>query len=234
MQPDTVLALHRFLQRTALELYRTKSVRRGDDERDLQDRIGLGSPKYNSPEVDRGAAGPKRRGVLRSHMAKRLVPRPAFSSGQTFAEFMMVVLPTLGLIFGVVSFAMTIYTYSFLSNAARDDVLYAIVHGAKSTSPVSSDDIQTFVRGEAKGINPSSISVTSCWNPQAPPNQCQTPTGNNAPAKVFGSSVAADSHPFYPFASVTLPLSTSPHILTTPQLTPPPSIFRPPNRLPSR
>ncbi len=124
-------------------------------------------------------------------MAKRLVPRPAFSSGQTFAEFMMVVLPTLGLIFGVVSFAMTIYTYSFLSNAARDAVRYAIVHGSKSTSPVSSDDIQTFVRGEAKGINPSSITVTSCWNPQAPPNQCQSPTGNNAPGKVVSVSVAS-------------------------------------------
>jgi len=142
-------------------------------------------------------------------MAKRLVPRPAFSSGQTFAEFMMVVLPTLGLIFGVVSFAMTIYTYSFLSNAARDAVRYAIVHGSKSTSPVSSDDIQTFVRGEAKGINPSSISVTSCWNPQAPPNQCQSPTGNNAPGKVVSVSVAYSYHPFYPFNSVTLPLSSS-------------------------
>ena len=88
-------------------------------------------------------------------MAKRLVPRPAFSSGQTFAEFMMVVLPTLGLIFGVVSFAMTIYTYSFLSNAARDAVRYAIVHGSKSTSPVSSDDIQTFVGAKPRASIPA-------------------------------------------------------------------------------
>jgi Flp pilus assembly protein TadG len=104
-------------------------------------------------------------------MAKRSAPRSAFSSGQTFAEFMMVVLPTIGLIFGIVSFAMTVYTYSFLSNAARDAVRYAIVHGSKSTSPASSDDIQTFVRNEAKGINPSSITVTSCWNPTNVPAQ---------------------------------------------------------------
>jgi len=132
-----------------------------------------------------------------------------WSRGQTYAEFMMVVLPTVSLIFGIFSFAMTVYTYSFLSNAARDAVRYAIVHGSKSSSPASSDDIQTFVRGEAKGINPGSITVTSCWNPQAPPNQCPGPTGNNAPGKVVSVSVAYSYHPFYPFASVTLPLSSS-------------------------
>jgi Flp pilus assembly protein TadG len=132
-----------------------------------------------------------------------------WSRGQTYAEFMMVVLPTLSLIFGVVSFGMIIYTYSFLSNAARDAVRYAIVHGSKSTSPATSDSIQTFVRSEAKGINPGSITVTSCWNPQAPPNQCQSPTGNNAPGNVVSVSVAYSYHPFYPFNNVTLPLSSS-------------------------
>jgi hypothetical protein len=34
--------------------------------------------------------------------------------GQTYAEFMMVVLPTISLISGIFSFAMIIYTYSFL------------------------------------------------------------------------------------------------------------------------
>ncbi|SRR6266404_1146500 len=132
-----------------------------------------------------------------------------WSRGQTYAEFMMVVLPTVSLIFGIFSFAMTVYTWSFLSNAARDAVRYAIVHGSKSSSPASSDDIQTFVRNEAKGVNPSLITVTSCWNPQAPPNQCPGPTGNNAPGKVVSVSVAYSYHPFYPFASVTLPLSSS-------------------------
>src|SRR5216684_7866027 len=103
-------------------------------------------------------------------MRMRSLLRPGWLGGQTYAEFMMVVLPTLTLMFGIISFGMTIYTYSFLSNAARDAVRYAIVHGSKSTSPASSDDIQTYVRGEAKGVNPSLITVTSCWNPQAPPN----------------------------------------------------------------
>jgi Flp pilus assembly protein TadG len=133
--------------------------------------------------------------------------------GQTYAEFLMVVLPTLLIIFGVISFAMTIYTYSFLSNAARDAVRYAIVHGAKSTSPATSDVIQTFVRNEAQGLSQSSITVSSCWNPQAPPNQCPGPTGNNTPGKVVSVKVSYTFHPLYPFAAVTLPLSSSAQML---------------------
>jgi Flp pilus assembly protein TadG len=131
------------------------------------------------------------------------------SRGQTYAEFMMVVLPMLSLMFGIISFGMVIYTYSFLSNAARDAVRYAIVHGSKSTSPATSDSIRTFVRNEAKGLQRSSITVSSCWNPQAPPNQCPGPTGNNAPGKVVKVQVSYNYHPFYPFNSVTLPLSSS-------------------------
>lgn len=132
-----------------------------------------------------------------------------WSRGQTYAEFLMVVLPTLSLMFGIISFGMVIYTYSFLSNAARDAVRYAIVHGSKSTSPVSSDDIQTYVRNKAQGLKASSITVSSCWNPQAPPNQCPGPSGNNAPGKVVSVQVSYSYHPFYPFNSVTLPLSSS-------------------------
>jgi len=139
--------------------------------------------------------------------------KPVFQTrwlrGQTFAEFAIVVLPMLLLFFGIVSFAMTVYTYNFLSNAARDAVRYAIVHGSKSSSPATADDIQTFVRNEAKGLKASSINVTTCWNPQAPPNTCPGPTGNNAPGKVVSVDVSYSLHPFYPFMNVTLPLSSS-------------------------
>src|SRR5260370_39776351 len=141
----------------------------------------------------------------------------------------MVVVPTLVVIFGMISFAMTISSYSFLSNAARDAVRYAIVHGSKSTSPATSDVIQTFVRNKAQGLSPTSITVSSCWNPQAPPNQCPGPTGNNAPGKPVSVTVSYSIHPLDPFAEVTLPLSTSPQILITSHLTPSPS-FRPPHR----
>jgi Flp pilus assembly protein TadG len=145
---------------------------------------------------------------LDSHMKPVSQPR-RWLRGQTFAEFAMVVLPTLLLLFGIVSFAMTVYTYNFISNAARDAVRYAIVHGSKSSSPATADGIQSFVRSEAKGLKASSINVTSCWNPQAPPNNCPGPTGNNAPGKVVSVQVSYNLRPFYPFMNVTLPLSSS-------------------------
>lgn len=129
--------------------------------------------------------------------------------GQTYAEFLMVVLPTLMLMFGIVSFAMTVYTYSFVSNAARDAVRYAIVHGSKSTSPVDSGDLQTFVRHEAQDLNASQINVLACWKPQVGSNTCSGPTGNNAPGDAVSVRVSYSFHPFYPFNSVALPLSSS-------------------------
>jgi Flp pilus assembly protein TadG len=142
---------------------------------------------------------------LDSHM-KPLLHLRRGSRGQTFAEFATVVLPMLLMVFGIISFAMTVYTYNFLSNAARDAVRYAIVHGSKSSSPADADDIQRFVRSEAKGLTASSISVTTCWNPQ---NSCPGPTGNNSPGKVVSVQVSYTVHPFYPFMNVTLPLSSS-------------------------
>src|SRR5579885_1268416 len=128
-------------------------------------------------------------------MRRRAMRR--FLRGQTYAEFMMVVLPTVGILFAIISLAMTVYTYSFVANAAREGVRYAIVHGSRSSSPASSSDIQTYVRNEAQGITPSSISVSTTWNP------------NNSPGSTVNVQVSYSYHPFYPFANVTLPLSSS-------------------------
>jgi len=119
------------------------------------------------------------------------------SRGQSYAEFMVVVLPTLGIMFAIVSLAMTVYTYSFVANAARDGVRYAIVHGSRSSLPASTSDIQNFVRNEAQGITPSAISVSTTWNP------------NNHPGSTVNVQVSYTYHPFYPFVNVSLPLSSS-------------------------
>ena len=127
----------------------------------------------------------------------RTLRRTAGFAGQTYAEFAMVVLPTIVLIFGIISFGMTVYTWSFLSNAARDAVRYAIVHGSKSTSPASASDIQTYVRNEAQGLTASSINVSTTWNP------------DNNPGSVVSVQVSYTFRPFYPFNAVSLPLSSS-------------------------
>jgi hypothetical protein len=60
------------------------------------------------------------------------------------------------------------------------------------------DDIQTYVRNEAQGINnPSALTVQTSWNP------------NNSPGSTVNVQVSYSYHPFYPFNDVTLPLSSS-------------------------
>jgi len=123
--------------------------------------------------------------------------RKAGFSGQTYAEFAMIVLPAITLIFGIISFGMPIDTWSFLSNAARDAVRYAIVHGSKSSSPATTTDIQNYVRNEAHGLTPSAITVSTSWNP------------NNNPGSTVKVQVSYTFRPFYPFNSVSLPLTSS-------------------------
>jgi len=128
--------------------------------------------------------------------------------GQTMAEFVLVALPFLTLVFGIIAFALAVYTYSFVCHAARDAVRYAVVHGANSSSPASATDLQNYVRGEAQGLYANNIDVSSCWNPQS--NTCpDSPAGNNQPGSVVQVKVTYNFQPLYPFLGTTLPLSSS-------------------------
>jgi Flp pilus assembly protein TadG len=135
---------------------------------------------------------------MNSLRVKRTVRnRRKWLRGATFVEFAIVALPMLMLTFGIIAFGMAVYSYSFVSNAARDAVRYAIVHGNASLSPASSSDIQQYVRSEAYGLNSTGLSVATTWAP------------DNKPGSVVKVQVTYSFHPFYPMSSMTLPLSSS-------------------------
>jgi hypothetical protein len=50
-----------------------------------------------------------------------------------------------------------------VAGAAREVVVYAMVHGSASATPASASDIQTVVRGWAIGLDKSSVAVTTTW-----------------------------------------------------------------------
>jgi Flp pilus assembly protein TadG len=97
-------------------------------------------------------------------------------SGTTMVEFALVCTFLLVLIFGIIDFGRALYTYHFLSNAARTGSRWAAVNGGACNSdgscngtapmnngPASQSDVQTYVRGLATGgIDSSSITVTAC------------------------------------------------------------------------
>jgi Flp pilus assembly protein TadG len=130
-----------------------------------------------------------------------------FSAGQSYAEFALVALPCLFLLFGIMAFGYAMYTYSFVSDAARDAVRYAIVHGGDSLNPASQTDIQNFVKNELKGLSTQQLTVSACWNPQN--GTCPGPAGNNAPGKVVAVKVTYNFQPMFGMPDVVLPLSSS-------------------------
>lgn len=123
--------------------------------------------------------------------------RSGWLRGQTYTELAMVALPMLTLLFGIICVSRTVYTYNFLSNVARDAARYAMVHGAKSASPASSDDIQTFVRSRMLGLNSAEVTVLTNWSP------------NNNPGSAVRVQVNYTLHPLFPLADVSLPLTSS-------------------------
>lgn len=119
-----------------------------------------------------------------------------WSSGQATTEFpiaaLAAVLFTIGIVFGGVA----IYSYNFVSQAARDATRYAAVNGSKSLNPVTSSDVQTFVRNEATGLNTNNITVSTTWNP------------DNNPGSTVEVLVKYTFQPFYPISGTTLTMAS--------------------------
>lgn len=110
-------------------------------------------------------------------------------SGSELVEFAMSALMLMGLLVAIIEFALTMYTYHFLSIAAQRGTRFAMVRGdtwskdltddcSTSAPPnftmaydctASSSDIQNYVRSLATaGINPSNVTVNSSWTGATP------------------------------------------------------------------
>jgi Flp pilus assembly protein TadG len=89
--------------------------------------------------------------------------------GQSAAEFALVAVVALTLIFGIIQAGLLIYAYSFVSYAARSAVRYAIVHGTSSSSPATNASVQSYVQSMAVALNTGSLSVATTWSPNENP-----------------------------------------------------------------
>lgn len=131
-----------------------------------------------------------------------------FSRGQGAVEFALVAVPCVTLLLAVISFGYALYTYNFVSGAARNAVRYAIVHGSHSLSPATSTDITNYVKNQLMGLSANQLTVVSCWNSQN--GSCPGPSsGNNDPGKVVSVTVSYSFQPFFPMPNVILPLAST-------------------------
>jgi Flp pilus assembly protein TadG len=90
--------------------------------------------------------------------------------GVSVLEFGLVVLVFYAFVFGVMDFGRALYSYHFVSHAAREATRYAIVHGSESADPATATDIAEYVKSiTPNGIDPKAITVSTTWSPDNTP-----------------------------------------------------------------
>src|SRR4051812_13700590 len=95
-----------------------------------------------------------------------IAPKPSRSErGSAMLEGALCFTVFLMIVFGIVDFGRAVFAYNFVSYAAHDATRYAAVRGSSSTSPVSSTDVTTYVKGEAIALDPAAFTVTTAWSP---------------------------------------------------------------------
>ena len=94
---------------------------------------------------------------------------------QAVAEFALVATPCLALFFGVINFALALYSYDFVCYSAQQAVRYATVHGSTATTVVSKTDVHNYVNALVVGVlKTSSMTVNTTWAPDNKPGSIVT------------------------------------------------------------
>lgn len=143
------------------------------------------------------------------------------SRGQVLAEFALISVAALMIIFGIIDFGRAFYTYHLVSNAARLGTRYAIVRGSTSCTGATPDPLLSYVSGQAPGIDSSKMTVTTvCTNTPGLAHPC---TSTAAPFSGAGCLVTVTvTYPFtfvIPLLSLSNILSHSPGTLLKPAMT---------------
>lgn len=87
--------------------------------------------------------------------------------GQAAVEFALVVVSLVILLISILEMTMFVYTYVALTNAAKEGVRYAVVHGASAASPSGPGSsanvvstVQSFANASLHSLSSDNISVT--------------------------------------------------------------------------
>lgn len=130
--------------------------------------------------------------------------------------FSMIILLTV--IFGVIEICLAVYSYHFLSEAAREGTRYAIVRGAScsgfaSACPASSTDLQTYVKSISfPGIDPTQMTVTPTWSAYSSGNTCPASPPCNTPGNLITIKVQYNfplNIPFIPARTLAMSSTSS-------------------------
>jgi TadE-like protein len=122
---------------------------------------------------------------------------PSGEEGSAIMETAMSSIILLTFMFGVIETGFMLYSYHFISEAAREGTRYAIVRGSLAgplpcsapgppTCIAQSADIQTYVTGLGfPGINPGNMTVTPVWSAFAKGASCPAAGPCNSPGNLI-------------------------------------------------
>jgi len=107
--------------------------------------------------------------------------RRCHQSGQSTAEFFLIIPAFFLILFATMELAQAVFTYNSICEAAREAVRYAIVHGPNSVDPSVSPytDVQQVAINAVPDLTLTSANITVSW--PADPN---LPTKKDAQVKV--------------------------------------------------
>lgn len=153
----------------------------------------------------------------RIHLTTRIRER-----GNSLVEHALVLTVLLTMLFSIIDFGRALYTYHFVSNAAREATRWASVRSQSTNlpggaaTPGPGGNVQAFVSNvSGMGLDPTLVHTTTSF--VAPPNTtpaCAPPTNN--PGCVVEVTVKYDYHFFFPFlpSSLVTMTSTSQMVIT--------------------
>jgi Flp pilus assembly protein TadG len=105
---------------------------------------------------------------------RELLRKAEDERGDALLESALMLIFLLSVLFGIVGFGHALYTYNFVSNAARDATRWSSVRGFTCAGlaggcPATAANVQTYVSGvPGMGLDTTKITATTTW--VAPPN----------------------------------------------------------------
>jgi len=132
--------------------------------------------------------------------------------GSAIVEMAVVSSLLFAVLFGIIELSLAMYTYNYVSDAAREATRYAIVRGSSCTQltncGVTSAQIQSYVQGLGyPGMNSANTTATATWySPSSAPPITWTACGT--PCNAAGDAVQVKVTYSFPLSVPFVPKST--------------------------
>lgn len=135
---------------------------------------------------------------------------PRGETGSAMVEMAISMVLLLTILFGLIEMCFALYTYHYISDAAREGTRYAIVRGSSCqvsgvSCTVTAAQIQSYVQDLGfPGINSSATTVTTAWSGYPAGSACSPSASCNNP----GNMVQVTVNYQFPLAIPFIPSST--------------------------